>query len=297
MQAATTEATQAATSDAATQIVLRNLAVGYTAQGNRRAVLQGLNAVLTGGSLTCLIGANGTGKSTLLRTIAGFQPKLAGEALIGGTDIASLTPKQLAHMVSVVLTTKPDIQAMTVSEVVGLGRTPYTGFWGRLSATDRAVVNRCLAAVGISHLAQRMVNTLSDGERQKAMIAKALAQETPFILLDEPTAFLDYTSKVDTMLLLRRLARNERKAILLSTHDLELALQTADALWLLTTEGQATKEQATKEQATKEQATNNSSPSLMVGTPRQLADSGHLSHYINHEGITLNTATLQISVG
>ena len=141
-----------------------------------------------------------------------------------------MSKAQLATLVSVVLTERPEVQHMTVAEVVGLGRMPYTGFFGTLTAADRQVVVEALALVGIAPYAPRMIDALSDGERQKVMIAKALAQQTPVVLLDEPTAFLDYPSKVEMMKLLRRLTAETGKAILLSTHDLPLALQLADRL-------------------------------------------------------------------
>ena len=173
------------------------------------------------------------GKSTLLRTLSAFQPKLGGEIRIQGKEIESYTDKQLSRVISVVLTEKCDIRNMSVTELIGLGRSPYTGFWGTLTKEDRQVVERAVALVGIPHLAHRMVHTLSDGERQKVMIAKALAQETPVIYLDEPTAFLDFPSKVEMMQLLHHLSRQTDKTIFLSTHDLELALQIADKIWLM----------------------------------------------------------------
>ena len=138
---------------------------------------------------------------------------------------------------SVVLTSRPYGQNITVGELVALGRTPYTGFWGTLSPADRAIVAESMRLVGISGLAARRVATLSDGERQKTMVAKALAQQTPVMLLDEPTAFLDYPSKVELMTLLRRLAEERRLTILVSTHDLEIALRTAHRLWILSDRG------------------------------------------------------------
>ena len=161
---------------------------------------------------------------------------------------------------------------MTVEELVGLGRSPYTGFWGTLTEEDRHIVSESIHLVGIEPLRQRMVQTLSDGERQKVMIAKALAQQTPIIYLDEPTAFLDYPSKVEVLQLLRRLAAEEQKTIFLSTHDVELALQLADRLWLMDTDG------------------------LSVGTPHELSAQGALSRFIERPGITFDTATLQIRV-
>ena len=139
----------------------------------------------------------------------------------------------LSRLVSVVLIHRPDVRQLTVAEVVALGRTPYTGLWGTLSANDERIVSESILTVGISHLAERHIGTLSDGECQKVMIAKALAQQTSVILLDEPTAFLDYPSKRETLLLMRRIAASG-KAVLLSTHDMEMALRLADTLWLMT---------------------------------------------------------------
>ena len=192
-----------------------------------------INAGINSGELTCLLGANGIGKSTLLRTLSAFQPKLSGEIFIQGQEIEQYKDKELSMAISVVLTEKCEVRNMTVTELVGLGRTPYTGFWGTLDEDDKQIVERSISLVKIEKLADRMVHTLSDGERQKVMIAKALAQETPIIFLDEPTAFLDFPSKVEMMQLLHRLSRQTNKTIFLSTHDLELALQIADKIWLM----------------------------------------------------------------
>ena len=233
-----------------------------------------LCATVEGGRLTCLIGQNGAGKSTLLRTMANFQPKLSGNIYIGDKDIDKLSPREMAQTLSVVLTSRPDMLNMTVREVVGLGRTPYTGFWGTLGEHDKAIVEHSIEVVGISHIAQCSASGISDGERQKVMIAKALAQQTPVIILDEPTAFLDYPSKVETMQLLVRLTRDEDKTVLMSTHDLELSLQTTDMLWLMEKGG-----------------------TLHTGTPRQLADSGDLSRFVDRPGICFDRQTMRINVG
>ena len=214
-------------------IHIENLSIGYPGKSDVKVVADGICAGINSGELTCLLGANGVGKSTLLRTLSAFQPKLGGEIRIQGKEIESYTDKQLSRVISVVLTEKCDIRNMSVTELIGLGRSPYTGFWGTLTKEDRQVVERAVALVGIPHLAHRMVHTLSDGERQKVMIAKALAQETPVIYLDEPTAFLDFPSKVEMMQLLHHLSRQTDKTIFLSTHDLELALQIADKIWLM----------------------------------------------------------------
>lgn len=210
-----------------------SLQTGYTVRGTRMPVGQPFDASLHAGELTVLLGPNGAGKSTLLRTLAGFQPPLSGQVLIGGRRIGELSRRELARTVAVVLTERPELTDMDVEQLVALGRTPWTGFWGMASAEDRKMARQAITLAGIEDLALRQVQSLSDGERQKVMIAKALAQATPVILLDEPTAFLDYPSKVETMQLLRRLAAEQGKAILLSTHDMDIALQTCHRAWLV----------------------------------------------------------------
>ncbi|MBF1634344.1 MAG: ABC transporter ATP-binding protein [Prevotella sp.] len=208
-------------------ISLSQLSVGYTLS---HPVISDINLELRSGQLACLIGENGIGKSTLLKTLTGFLPKLKGSLLLGNRDIESFSQRELARQVSIVLTQKPDVQNLTIEEIIGLGRSPYTGFFGRLCAEDRKGVDDAIATMGIEKLRGRMIQTLSDGERQKVMIAKALAQETPVILLDEPTAFLDFPSKAETFQSLQRMAHERDKLILLSTHDLELAVRFADSL-------------------------------------------------------------------
>ncbi|EFC72514.1 ABC transporter ATP-binding protein [Prevotella melaninogenica] len=208
-------------------INLSQLSVGYSLS---HPVISDINLELRSGQLACLIGENGIGKSTLLKTLTGFLPKLKGSLLLGNRDIGSFSQRELARQVSIVLTQKPDVQNLTIEEIIGLGRSPYTGFFGRLRAEDRKVVDDAIATMGIENLRGRMIQTLSDGERQKVMIAKALAQETPIILLDEPTAFLDFPSKAETFQSLQRMAHERDKLILLSTHDLELAVRFADSL-------------------------------------------------------------------
>ena len=218
-------------------IRLSGLAIGYPGKHSVKIVAEGISESIRSGELTCLLGENGAGKSTLLRTLSGFLPSLSGEIMILGKSLRSYRERELATVIGVVLTEKTNLQNMTVTELVGMGRSPYTGFWGRLSAADRVKVGLALELVGISALSGRMVQTLSDGERQKVMIAKALAQETPIIFLDEPTAFLDYPSKVEILHLLHRLSQEMGKTVFLSTHDLELALRVADRVWLMTKQG------------------------------------------------------------
>ncbi len=209
-----------------TAITTNRLTVGY--RGHR--VVEDISLSLPCGRLVCLLGPNGAGKSTLLRTLCGFQPPIAGTVTISGSDITTMSAAEVARLVSVVLTDRPLTPSLTAAEMVGMGRAPYTGFWGRLSNDDRRLVSEAIQTVGIAPLATRRMGQLSDGERQKVMIAKALAQHTPVIVLDEPTAFLDYPSKVAVMKTLARLAHDEGKTILMSTHDLELAAQLGDEL-------------------------------------------------------------------
>lgn len=238
-------------------IELKNLSTGY----GRHTVSANLNATLQSGRLTCLLGPNGVGKSTLLRTLCGFQPPLEGRMEMDGKDMAQLSRREMSRSIGVVLTERPDVTDMRASDMVALGRTPYTGFWGRLGAEDRNRVDEAMQLVGIAHLAHRMIHTLSDGERQKVMIAKALAQQTPVILLDEPTAFLDFPSKVETMRLLHRLAHESGKTVFLSTHDLETAIQLSDDLWLLSADG------------------------LESGTADSLSADGSLERFVSCKGI------------
>ena len=219
------------------QITLSHLSVGYKVG---HTVVSDINLTLQSGQLACLIGENGVGKSTLLKTLTGFLPKLEGSLLLDGKDISEFSQRALARQISIVLTQKPDVQNLTVEEIVGLGRSPYTGFFGKLHANDQQIVDESITAVGIEKLKNRMIQTLSDGERQKVMIAKALAQQTPVIFLDEPTAFLDFSSKVETFQLLQRMAHEMGKLVLLSTHDLELAVRFSDTLLQVNGDGLCT---------------------------------------------------------
>ncbi len=198
---------------------LNNLSIGYA---TGKAVAAAITATAAEGRLTCLLGANGMGKSTLLRTMAGFMPPLGGSIAINGTDTSRLPAHRMARQVSVVLTLPSATGNLSVREMVAMG-----------SQDDRKAVDEALSMAGIAHLADRKLYAVSDGERQKAMIAKSLAQQTPVLLLDEPTAFLDYPSRAELMAMLGKLAREEQKTVLVSTHDIELALHTADDIWLL----------------------------------------------------------------
>lgn len=216
---------------------LRDLTIGYREGLREKVIAKGLNAKMQGGMLICLVGRNGIGKSTLLRTLSGFQPALSGDMLLDGKSIVSFNKRQMSETISVVLTERADFQNLTVTDVVGMGRMPYTNFWGTLHKEDKQIVANAIAAVGMTAFAQSQMTRLSDGERQKVMIAKAIAQQTPLILLDEPTAFLDYPSKTGIVELLLDLAHKQDKIIFLSTHDLDVAYRLADSIWMMDEKG------------------------------------------------------------
>lgn len=250
-------------------IETERLSIGYSLKrGRQKVVHENLNLQLVQGEVTCLLGLNGAGKSTLLRTLCGFQPPLAGEIRLMGKALASYSQMNFSLTVGVVLTEKTNAGGITVYELVSLGRHPYTGFFGQLKKRDHIIIEQALEAVGISHKSSNYVSELSDGERQKVMIAKALAQECPIILLDEPTAFLDVTSRIETMVLLHRLAMEQQKAILLSTHDLDLAIQMGDCLWL-----------------------QEKGRPMACGAPEDLIMSGAFESFFGKEGITFDPTT------
>lgn len=220
-------------------IEVRNLSIGYRSGRKESRLACGIGARIDDGRLCCLVGRNGTGKSTLLRTLAGLLPALAGNIFVSGsdeqhsTDMSKADDSTRSRLVSVVLTGHPDTGLLKVRDVVGFGRIPYSSILGKLSRDDNAAIDSAISLVGIQDLEDKDIDCLSDGEYQKVMIAKALAQQTPVILLDEPSAFLDYPSKLELMELLARLAHDEGKTILLSSHDLDIVNGRADRYWIM----------------------------------------------------------------
>lgn len=210
-------------------IELHGVTLGY----GERVLMANASVGFGWGELTALIGRNGTGKSTLLRTIAALAKPQRGVITIAGRDVASLTMKEVAGQIAFVSTDDVRVQNLHVWDVVSLGRAPYTNWVGRLTAEDRAKVEESLRLVGMEQFAEASMDSLSDGERQRVMIARALAQDTPIILLDEPTAFLDLPNKYEICLLLRRLAHKEGKCILFSTHDLSIAIELCDTIAMI----------------------------------------------------------------
>ncbi|MEH1892666.1 MAG: ABC transporter ATP-binding protein [Nostoc sp.] len=230
--------------------------------------MQAISVSLLAGELVCLLGPNGAGKSTLLRSLAGMQPPIAGQVRLLGENIYHLKPQELAKRLSLVLTEKVDVGMLSAYTLVSLGRYPYTDWWGNLTPQDEAIVHWAIKSVGAVHLAQRQVSELSDGERQKIMIARAFAQSPIVMLLDEPTAFLDLPRRVEIMQLLRQLVRETNQAILLSTHDLDLALRIADKVWLLSNNG-----------------------ILHVGAPEDLVLNGAFADTFRSEGVEFDIAS------
>ena len=212
-------------------IQLRDITLGF----GSRTLIEGATARFECGRMVALLGRNGTGKSTLLRAIASLGELRSGDIAIDGRSLAEYTSTELARKIAFVNTERIDVEALTAYDLVSIGRSPYTGWSGRLTADDRAIVERAMQIAGIESMAERRVETLSDGEAQRVMIARALAQDTPVILLDEPTAFLDLPNRYELCTLLGRLAREEGKCIIFSTHELDIALSLADSIALVDT--------------------------------------------------------------
>ena len=204
-------------------ISTNNLTIGY----NNHIVQRDLNFELHLGEMVCMLGPNGCGKSTLLRTLAGLQPAIGGTFTISNSLIE-------ASQIALVLTERLSIENTTVHDVVAMGRYPYTSFLGGLSGRDEQIIEQSLSDVGLSGCSHTFFNDHSDGEKQRVLIAKALTQETPIILLDEPTAHLDLPNRIRILQMLRRVAREQGKTILISTHELDLAIQLSDRIMLMT---------------------------------------------------------------
>lgn len=211
-------------------IQLQNISLGYNAQ---HLLLDNVSTTFTSGTTTALIGRNGTGKSTLLRAIIGSEPIKQGAILINGIDIQHITPQQLAQQVAFVTTERIRISNLACRDVVALGRAPYTNWIGRMQAEDEAIVMQSLEKVGMASYALRTMDKMSDGECQRVMIARALAQQTPIILLDEPTSFLDMPNRYELCHLLADLAHQDNKCIIFSTHELDIAQSLCDTIALI----------------------------------------------------------------
>ena len=249
-----------------------DLAVGYRNGKQETVLLKDLNLALERGKLVALLGQNGAGKSTLLRALTCDERPIGGTIIADGKNLLEMNQKDRSRLIGLVSTERIQAGALTVTELVGLGRQPHTGFLGRLDDEDREIVRQSMTDAGIIAKAGEYMASLSDGERQKAMIARALAQQTPIIILDEPTAFLDVASRIETMRLLQNLAHDRGKAVLLSSHDISQSLMLADELWLITTDRQ-----------------------VLTGTTRQLVDEGAMNRLFENREIHFNPQILDYS--
>lgn len=249
-------------------LVSHNLSVGYKGY----AVASHLNLSLEKGTLTALIGVNGCGKSTLIRTLSGLQKPLNGKIKIEEQNLNSISGNKRARLISHVLTDNDYIRSIKVKDMVAMGRFPYTDFLGNLGDKDLDIIEQAMRKVNIKHKSDSIFYELSDGERQRALIAKALAQDTPLVFLDEPTSFLDMRNKIEIMVLLQSIAHNEGKTILLSTHDIEIALQTSDRIWLM------------------------DSDRMTSGTPKDLIDDGKIANAFRSEAFTFDSESCSFRI-
>ncbi|MGC9151026.1 MAG: ABC transporter ATP-binding protein [Microbacter sp.] len=223
--------------DPSIELYTENLSIGYLQKPAPFVVQKALNLQLRKGEMVCVTGPNGVGKSTLLHTLAGLQNPLAGNVMLHGQNLASYSTTEKAFLLSLTLTDRIQVDKMTVWELVAMGRYPHTNHFGKLQPSDIEAVERSITQVHLGDKKKWLLDNLSDGERQRAMIAKVLAQATPILLFDEPTAHLDLTNRVSTMLLLKNVAKSCQVAVLLTTHELEMALQLADRIWLMHQDG------------------------------------------------------------
>ena len=249
-------------------IQLSNISLAF----GERTLIEGATTRFECGEMVALLGRNGTGKSTLLRAIAKLGEVAQGEIMVDGKAISEIDIRTFARLVAFVNTERVDIDSMRAYDLVAIGRSPYTDWMGRLTNEDRAIIERAMQITGVDKLADRMVETLSDGECQRVMIARALAQDTPVILLDEPTAFLDLPNRYELCTLLSRLAHDEGKLIVFSTHELDIALTLADSIALVDT------------------------PRLVHLPTSEMIASGNLERLFNSEHISFDAASKAIKL-
>ncbi|MDC7136587.1 ABC transporter ATP-binding protein [Bacteroides zhangwenhongii] len=249
-------------------IELKELTLGY----GQRTLLEMVNARMTGGQLIALLGRNGAGKSTLLRAMMGLEKPQSGEIILQGKKITSLKPEKLARNISFVTTDKVRIANLRCKDVVSMGRAPYTNWIGQLRPEDEMRVDTAIQLVGMSAYAEKTMDKMSDGECQRIMIARALAQDTPVILLDEPTAFLDLPNRYELCLLLKRLAQEEDKCILFSTHDLDIALSLCDSIMLI------------------------DNPHMYTLPTPEMVASGHIERLFRNESVTFDAQKMRVRI-
>ena len=249
-------------------IRFENITIGY----GSRTLIENLSATIRAGELTALVGRNGTGKSTLLRAIVGLGENYQGDIMLNGKPISSLTVAELASAVAFVSTEKVRIANLRCRDVVALGRAPYTNWIGRMQEQDKQIVEQSLTQVGMSDYADKTMDRMSDGECQRIMIARALAQQTPIILLDEPTAFLDMPNRYELCTLLCRLAHEEGKCIVFSTHELDIAVSLCDSIALI------------------------AAPKMHLLPTREMIESGLIEQLFSTSGVSFDPATRSVSI-
>ncbi len=251
----------------------KNIDIGYHPnKKDEKIIMSNLSLDLNKGELVCLLGKNGVGKSTLIRSFAGIQPILKGSISIQNKSLKNITPKQLSQKLSIVLTEKNFPNHTSVFDIVALGRFPHTNWLGKLNTNDHQIIENAIEICGLNSFKKKFINELSDGEKQKTMIARALAQDTVIMILDEPTAHLDLQNKMEIMELLRKLAHQKKKAILISTHDFDMALNTADKIWLMT------------------------KGTVFVGCPEDLIINGYFGEIFNTDNLVFNDNTGQFTL-
>ena len=248
---------------------ITDLEIGYA----NKKIADQINLSLNTGELVCLLGQNGVGKSTLLRTLANLQEPLSGRLEISSSDIQQMDRRELAKKLGIITTEKIGMSNMTVRELVALGRYPYTNWIGKESDEDKAIIDDAIAKCKINYIEHSKLSAISDGQFQKAMVARVLAQDTDIILMDEPTAHLDVVNRVEMFRLLQEIKNETGKAILISTHELDLSIQFADQLWLM-----------------------NFNFPIITGTPEDLCLQGDLEKIFFHEEFHLDRRTGQIKM-
>lgn len=232
----------------------QDLAIGY---GDDKILLEHINLSIDSGQLVGLVGQNGVGKSTFIRTICGLQPRLNGQILLQGKEVSIQNPKSIATQISVVLTGRPDSLNLSVIELIALGRHPYSGWLGNLSKEDKRIIDEAITQMEINYLAKKRLFELSDGQLQKVMIARALAQDTDLIILDEPTSHLDLKNKIEVLELLKKIA-STGKGVLISTHEIQLSANVCDLFWCM-----------------------DFGKEMLVGEPKPMIKSGALQEYLH----------------
>lgn len=255
-----------------TLLSAKNLLIGYKKKAENLVIAKDLDLELHTGELVCLMGKNGIGKSTLLRTLIGVQPALAGEIRLKEALMQTISRQHIAQNISVVLTEKLEASNLTVYELVALSRHPYTNWLGKLQEKDKKEIDLALQQTDLSDLWDKKVDELSDGQVQRVMICRALAQNTELIILDEPTAHLDIHHKIETFHLLKKLARELNKCILISTHEIQLGLQIADVIWLMNEQG------------------------IIMGAPEELIENDHIGRLFDNTLIHFDKKNLQFLI-